>query len=195
MRPALLDQLGGAVVQWHEITPPELPGARPPAHHDRPDTHWLRRALNPATTRDAAAEAVDRLGHRERLKPSTGTTRRGFPSITSAIGVVPRKLCATHSDGSISGRDGASKSVSSIPNQQYGDGASPNNAKGSISNCSPLDSLSVLRTSCTSRTSPDSRDPDTRPLRCTPGIHARSATNTRTPPACRLGCTRHGRCR
>jgi aminoglycoside phosphotransferase (APT) family kinase protein len=64
---SLLDQLGRAVAQWHQITPPELPGARPPAHHDRPDTHWLRRALNPATTRDAAAEAADRLGHRERL--------------------------------------------------------------------------------------------------------------------------------
>jgi aminoglycoside phosphotransferase (APT) family kinase protein len=63
----LLDQLGRAIAQWHEITPPELPGARPPAHHDRPDMHWLRRALNPATTRDAAAEAAGRLGHPERL--------------------------------------------------------------------------------------------------------------------------------
>jgi aminoglycoside phosphotransferase (APT) family kinase protein len=63
----LLDQLGRAIAQWHEITPPALPGARPPAHHDRPDMRWLRRALNPATTRDAAAEAVGRLGHRERL--------------------------------------------------------------------------------------------------------------------------------
>ena len=63
----LLDQLGRAIAQWHEITPPALPGARPPAHHDRPDMRWLRRALNPATARDAAAEAAGRLGHRERL--------------------------------------------------------------------------------------------------------------------------------
>src|ERR1700680_1462553 len=42
----LFDQLGRAIAQWHELTPPELPGARPPAHHDRPDMRWLRRALN-----------------------------------------------------------------------------------------------------------------------------------------------------
>jgi aminoglycoside phosphotransferase (APT) family kinase protein len=63
----VLDQLGRAIAQWHQIAPPDLPGARPPAHHDRSDTRWLRRALNPATTREAAAEAADRLGHRERL--------------------------------------------------------------------------------------------------------------------------------
>jgi aminoglycoside phosphotransferase (APT) family kinase protein len=44
-----------------------LPGARPPAHLDRPDTRWLHRALNPATTREAAAEAAGRLGHTEKL--------------------------------------------------------------------------------------------------------------------------------
>ncbi len=63
----VLDQLGRAIAQWHQIAPPDLPGARPPAHHDRADTRWLRRALNPATSRSAAAEAADRLGHPERL--------------------------------------------------------------------------------------------------------------------------------
>lgn len=63
----MLDQLGRAIAQCHQIAPPDLPGARPPAHHDRPDMHWLRRALDPATTREAALEAADRLGRRERL--------------------------------------------------------------------------------------------------------------------------------
>ena len=63
----VLAQLGRAIAGWHDITPPALPGARPPAHHDRPDMRWLRRALSPATTRDAAAEAADRLGRPEEL--------------------------------------------------------------------------------------------------------------------------------
>jgi aminoglycoside phosphotransferase (APT) family kinase protein len=71
VRPAdasgVLDQLGRAIAQWHQIAPPDLPGARPPAHHDRPDTRWLRRALDPTTSREAVAEAADRLGHRDRL--------------------------------------------------------------------------------------------------------------------------------
>jgi aminoglycoside phosphotransferase (APT) family kinase protein len=63
----VFDQLGRAIAQWHRIALPNLAGARPPAHHDRPDTRWLRRALDPATTGEAATEAADRLGHLERL--------------------------------------------------------------------------------------------------------------------------------
>ena len=64
----LLDQLGRVIAQWHSITPPELPGARPPAHHGRSDIRWLRRALNPATAREAAAEAADRLARPGRIE-------------------------------------------------------------------------------------------------------------------------------
>jgi aminoglycoside phosphotransferase (APT) family kinase protein len=64
----LLDQLGRAIAQWHSITPPELPGARPPAHHGRSDIRWLRRALNPASTREAVAEAADRLARPGRIE-------------------------------------------------------------------------------------------------------------------------------
>jgi aminoglycoside phosphotransferase (APT) family kinase protein len=63
----LFAPLGHAIAQWHSISPPDLPGARPPAHHDRPDMRWLRRALDPTTTREAAIEAADRLGRGERL--------------------------------------------------------------------------------------------------------------------------------
>ena len=63
----LFDQLGTAIAQWHQLSPPDLPGARPPAHHDRPDIRWLRRALDPTTTRDAAAEAADRFGRHDQL--------------------------------------------------------------------------------------------------------------------------------
>jgi aminoglycoside phosphotransferase (APT) family kinase protein len=63
----VLDQLGRAIARWHDIAPPDLPGARPPAHHNRPDMRWLRRALNPGTTGEAAAEAADRLGRRKEL--------------------------------------------------------------------------------------------------------------------------------
>jgi aminoglycoside phosphotransferase (APT) family kinase protein len=64
---AVLDQLGRAIAAWHEIPAPDLPGARPPAHHDRADMRWLHRALNPRTTHEAAAEAADRLGRRSEL--------------------------------------------------------------------------------------------------------------------------------
>jgi aminoglycoside phosphotransferase (APT) family kinase protein len=53
--------LGRAIAEWHSIEPPELPGARPPAHHDLPHMRWLRRALDPATTLAAVAEAAERL--------------------------------------------------------------------------------------------------------------------------------------
>ena len=64
----LFDQLGHSIAQWHEMTPPELPGSRPPAHHDRTDNLWLRRALDPATTRQAVAEAADRLACSDRVE-------------------------------------------------------------------------------------------------------------------------------
>jgi aminoglycoside phosphotransferase (APT) family kinase protein len=57
--------LGRAIARWHTVAPPDLPGARPPAHHDRPDMRWLRRALDPATTVDAVTEAAERLDRRE----------------------------------------------------------------------------------------------------------------------------------
>jgi aminoglycoside phosphotransferase (APT) family kinase protein len=63
---ALIDQLGAAIARWHELEPPPLPGARPPRHHDAAHHRWLRRALNPATSAGAAAEAATRLGRPER---------------------------------------------------------------------------------------------------------------------------------
>jgi aminoglycoside phosphotransferase (APT) family kinase protein len=59
---ALLEQLGQAIACWHELEPPALAGARPPRHHDAAHHRWLRRALDPATSADAAAEAAGRLG-------------------------------------------------------------------------------------------------------------------------------------
>jgi len=64
----LFDQLYRSIAQWHDVEPPELPGSRPPAHHDRPDTRWLRRALDPRTTREAVAEAADRLARTSRVE-------------------------------------------------------------------------------------------------------------------------------
>jgi aminoglycoside phosphotransferase (APT) family kinase protein len=62
----LLDQLGRAIARWHDLEPPALPGARPPRHHDAAHHQWLRRALDPATSASAAAEAADRLGRPDR---------------------------------------------------------------------------------------------------------------------------------
>src|ERR1035441_4203214 len=59
---ALIEQLGQVIACWHELKPPALAGARPPRHHDAAHHRWLRRALDPATSADAAAEAADRLG-------------------------------------------------------------------------------------------------------------------------------------
>ena len=59
---ALLEQLGQAIACWHDLDPPALAGARPPRHHDAAHHRWLRRALDPATSADAAAEAAGRLG-------------------------------------------------------------------------------------------------------------------------------------
>jgi aminoglycoside phosphotransferase (APT) family kinase protein len=57
----LLDQLGRAIACWHELEPPTLTGARPPRHHNASHHRWLRRALDPAASASAAAEAADRL--------------------------------------------------------------------------------------------------------------------------------------
>jgi aminoglycoside phosphotransferase (APT) family kinase protein len=62
----LFDQLGRAIAQWHALDPPALPGARPPAHLNTPPQQWLRRALDPATSGDAATDAADRLERPDR---------------------------------------------------------------------------------------------------------------------------------
>jgi aminoglycoside phosphotransferase (APT) family kinase protein len=62
----LFEQLGQAIARWHQLDPPELVGARPPRHHDTAHYRWLRRALDPVTTQDAAAEAAERLGRPDR---------------------------------------------------------------------------------------------------------------------------------
>jgi aminoglycoside phosphotransferase (APT) family kinase protein len=58
----LIEQLGRAIARWHELEPPTLAGARPPRHHEAVYHRWLRRALDPATSASAAAEAADRVG-------------------------------------------------------------------------------------------------------------------------------------
>lgn len=63
---ALIEQLGRAIACWHELEPPALAGARPPRHHHASHQRWLRRALDPATSAAAAAEAADLLGRPER---------------------------------------------------------------------------------------------------------------------------------
>ena len=64
----LIEQLGRAIACWHELEPPTLTGARPPRHHDAAHHRWLRRALDPATSASAAAEAADRLGRPDRAR-------------------------------------------------------------------------------------------------------------------------------
>ena len=59
---ALVEQLGQAIACWHEVEPPALAGARPPRHHHSAQQRWLRRALDPATSAEAAAWAAERLG-------------------------------------------------------------------------------------------------------------------------------------
>jgi len=63
---ALTGQLGRAIARWHELDPPALAGARPPRHHDAAHHRWLRRALDPATSAEAAAEAAGRLARPDR---------------------------------------------------------------------------------------------------------------------------------
>jgi aminoglycoside phosphotransferase (APT) family kinase protein len=65
---ALFEQLGRAIASWHGLTPPRLAGARPPRHHDDAHQRWLRRALDPATSASAAAEAASRLGRPARAR-------------------------------------------------------------------------------------------------------------------------------
>ena len=78
----LVAALGRAIAEWHTIAPPDLAGARPPAHHDRADMRWLRRALDPATTVAAVAEAAERLDRRGcvgRWSEALGTAARHRP--------------------------------------------------------------------------------------------------------------------
>jgi aminoglycoside phosphotransferase (APT) family kinase protein len=67
----LIEQLGRAIACWHELTPPVLAGARPPRHHDAIHHRWLHRALDPATSADAATEAADLLSRPERASAWT----------------------------------------------------------------------------------------------------------------------------
>ena len=69
---ALVEQLGRAIARWHELEPPPLAGARPPRHHDAAHHRWLRRALDPATSAAAAAEAAGRLGRPDRASAWAG---------------------------------------------------------------------------------------------------------------------------
>jgi aminoglycoside phosphotransferase (APT) family kinase protein len=61
-----VEQLGQAIACWHELEPPRLIGSRPPRHHQAPHHQWLRRALDPATSASAAAEAAARLNRPDR---------------------------------------------------------------------------------------------------------------------------------
>jgi aminoglycoside phosphotransferase (APT) family kinase protein len=63
---AFAEQLGQAIACWHELQPPPLAGARPPRHHGAAHHRWLRRALDPATSAEAAAEAAGQLGRADR---------------------------------------------------------------------------------------------------------------------------------
>jgi aminoglycoside phosphotransferase (APT) family kinase protein len=67
----LFEQLGRAIAGWHELPPPALAGARPPRHHDTADQRWLRKALDPATSAEAAAEAASRLDRPGRARTWT----------------------------------------------------------------------------------------------------------------------------
>ena len=57
----LFGPLGAAVAQIHQIRPPDLRWPRRIDRHQRPAYRWLHRALEPATSADAAAEAARRL--------------------------------------------------------------------------------------------------------------------------------------
>ncbi len=68
----LVEQLGQAIARWHALDPPPLAGARPPRHHRAAHHRWLRRALDPATATEAAAEAAARLGRPDRASAWAG---------------------------------------------------------------------------------------------------------------------------
>jgi aminoglycoside phosphotransferase (APT) family kinase protein len=69
---ALVAQLGQAIARWHELEPPPIAEARPPRHHGAAHHRWLRRALDPTTSAEAAAEAADRLGRPDRAPTWAG---------------------------------------------------------------------------------------------------------------------------
>lgn len=57
----LFGPLGAVLARIHQVPPPDLPWPRRIARHQRPAYRWLRRALDPATSAGAAAEAAQRL--------------------------------------------------------------------------------------------------------------------------------------
>lgn len=85
-------------------------------------------------------------------KPSASRVYR-FPQSAAMSSVPPLQVTSpragldqTHSKPSRIGREGPSNSVGFKPYQQYGDGASPNSEKGSLSKAVPFVALSVERT-------------------------------------------------
>jgi aminoglycoside phosphotransferase (APT) family kinase protein len=72
----LAEQIGQAIGRFHEVEPPPLIGARPPRHHDAAHHRWLRRALDPATSAAAAAEAAGRLARPDRAAAWAGLLAR-----------------------------------------------------------------------------------------------------------------------
>ena len=57
----LFGPLGAVVARIHQVRPPDLRWPRRIARHQRPAYRWLHRALDPATSAGAAAEAATRL--------------------------------------------------------------------------------------------------------------------------------------
>ena len=64
---ALFEPLGRVVARIHQVPPLDLPPSPLIARHQRPAYRWLRRALDPATSADAAAEAARRLDRPDAL--------------------------------------------------------------------------------------------------------------------------------
>jgi aminoglycoside phosphotransferase (APT) family kinase protein len=63
--------LGAVVARIHQVPPPDLRWPRRIARHQRPAYRWLHRALDPATSAEAATEAarrLDRPGQRARWR-------------------------------------------------------------------------------------------------------------------------------
>jgi aminoglycoside phosphotransferase (APT) family kinase protein len=57
----LFGPLGAVLARIHQVPPPDLPWPRRIARDQRPAYRWLHRALDPATSANAAAEAARRL--------------------------------------------------------------------------------------------------------------------------------------